>query len=218
MTFFDDPLAFFVALPALAVPAFVFAAAFLEYVVPPVPGDSCMLVGFFLAAQGATDPVTVVLAAVLGCLAGGAVAFRLGERYGDAVLRRVVWKRQITALARFRALATRRGESILAVNRFLPVVRSVMLYGAGAFGLDYRKSMAWNAASAVAFVGFLFGAGWATAGSWNEIRGRFADLNRVAGIAALAMAAIWIAWTLWRSAQLRAEAPQTEAAESATQS
>jgi membrane protein DedA with SNARE-associated domain len=93
----------------------------------------------------------------------------------------------------------------LAVNRFLPVVRSVMLYGAGAFGLDFRKSMAWNALSAVAFVSFLFGVGWATAGSWNEIRGRFVDLNRVAGVTAVVVVALWLAWTLWRSAQARAE-------------
>lgn len=212
MTLFDDPMAYFVALPALAVPAFVFAAAFLEYVVPPVPGDSCMLVGFFLAAQGAADPASVVVAAVAGCLAGGAVAFHLGARYGEAVLRKVVWRRQLAATARFRALATRRGESILAVNRFLPVVRSVMLYGAGAFGLDFKKSMAWNAASAAAFVVFLFGAGWATAGSWNEIRGRFVELNRAAGVAALVLAAVWVAWTLYRAAQVRAEAQSAESA------
>lgn len=209
MTLFDDPLAFFVALPALAVPAFVFASAFLEYVVPPFPGDSCMLVGFFLAAQGATDPALVFGAAILGCLAGGVVAFRLGARYGDAVLRRVVWRRQRATLVRFRALAMRRGESILAVNRFLPVVRSVMLYGAGAFGLDEKKSMAWNAVSALGFVSFLFGAGWATAGSWNEIRERFVELNRAAGVVAVAIAVAWLAWTLWRSAQLRS-APQAE--------
>ena len=216
MTLFDDPLAFFVALPALAVPAFVFAAAFLEYVVPPVPGDSCMLVGFFLAAQGAADPATVFGAAVLGCVVGGAVAFQLGSRYGDAVLQRVVWRRQRATLARFRELAGRRGEGILLVNRFLPVVRSVMLYGAGAFGLDRKKSMAWNAASAIAYASFLFGAGWATAGSWNEIRGRFAELNRAAGVAAVVVAALWIGWTLWRSAQVRA-AHQAQSAESLTQ-
>lgn len=209
MTLFDDPLAFFVALPALAVPAFVFAAAFLEYVVPPFPGDSCMLVGFFLAAQGATDPTLVFGAAILGCLAGGSVAFRLGARYGDAVLRRVVWKRQRATLARFRSLATRRGESILAVNRFLPVVRSVMLYGAGAFGLGEKKSMGWNAVSAFAFVSFLFGAGWATAGSWNEIRERFVELNRAAGVVAVVLVAAWLAWTVWRSAQMRRTAEST---------
>ncbi|MDA8017531.1 MAG: VTT domain-containing protein [Thermoanaerobaculia bacterium] len=215
MTLFDDPLAFFVAWPALAVPAFVFFSAFLEYVVPPVPGDSCMLVGFFLAAQGACDPIVVFAAAFLGCLAGGAVSFRLGARYGDAVLQRVVWRRQRLAMSRFRALATQRGEAILAVNRFLPVVRSIMLYGAGAFGLDFKKSMAWNAASALAFVSLLFGAGWATAGSWNEIRERFSDMNRLAGGAALAAGLFWLAWMVWRSAQVRAA---TRSAESVTQS
>lgn len=201
MTLFDDPLAFFVALPVFAIPACVFLAAMLEYVVPPFPGDSCLLVGFFLAAQGLTAVTTVFAAAVLGSLVGGAMAFRLGERYGDAVLRRVTWRRQRASAARFRDMAARRGERILLVNRFLPVVRSIMLYGAGAFGLDFRRSMAWNAASAVAFVTFLLGAGWATAGSWNEIRGQFADLNRVAGVAALAIAGIWVLWALWRSSR-----------------
>lgn len=204
MALFDDPMAYFAALPALAIPTFVFLAAVLEYVVPPVPGDSCMLVGFFLAAQGATDPRTVFAAALVGCLVGAAIAFGLGRRYGEAIMRCVVWRRTLAATARFRALAARRGESVLAVNRFLPVVRSVMLYGAGAFGLDFRKSMAWNAASATAFVSFLFAIGWATAGSWNEIRGRFVELNRVAGVAAVVLAALWVAWTLWRAAHQRA--------------
>lgn len=199
MAFLDDPLPFFLALPAVAVPAFVFAAAFFEYVTPPVPGDSCLLVGFFLAGQGVASPWEVFVAAVLGSVLGGWAAYRLGGRYGDAVLRRVRIRSSGRAEARFRQMVANRGERVLAINRFLPVVRGVMLYGAGALGLRFRRVMAYNAASATAFVALLCGVGLVTAGSWAEIQAVFGDLRRAAGAAAFLAVVGWLGWSFRRS-------------------
>src|SRR5215510_785873 len=118
----EDPVAAALLLPPLVLPLFVFVSAFLEYVVPPFWGDTFMLVGFFLAAQGVAPPVVIFAMALLGSILGAAVAFRLGERFGFAVLHRLpLFSRR--SEERVERLFRRFGEPLLAANRFVPLVR-----------------------------------------------------------------------------------------------
>ena len=198
----DDPVTAVAALPALALllPLFVLLSGLLEYVVPPYWGDMFMLLGFFLAGQPAIDvPAwTVFVAAWAGSSLGAAIAFGLGSRFGLRVMRRVVPWRPSGARARIRALLVRYGERFLVVNRFVPILRGLMLYGAGAVRLRFAESMAYTAVSNFAWVALLMGTGLLTAGSWDEILASFRHTYQVLGAAFGAGVLAWLAWILWR--------------------
>ncbi len=94
MTWLDDPIAAALALPPLVLVLFVFASALLEYVFPPYWGDTFVLLGFFLAGQGAAPPAMIFAAAAAGSVAGSIAAYQIGRRYGLAITRRISPRRR----------------------------------------------------------------------------------------------------------------------------
>ncbi len=199
MSLFDDPVAAAIALPPLLLGLFVFGSALIEYLFPPYWGDTFVLLGFFLAGQGALPPAAVFAAALAGSVLGSIAAYQLGRRYGMAVTRRLIPRnRRHADHRRLRSLFRRFGEKLLLVNRFLPVVRGVMLYGAGAVKLPVRPVVFYCTLSNLAFISLLMWAGLWTADSWPEIQTVFRESNRWLGGAALVAAGAWLALTLWR--------------------
>ncbi len=199
MLWLDDPIAAALALPPLALPLLVFGSALLEYVFPPWWGDSLVLMGFFLAAQGAASPPLLFAAAIAGSALGAAAAYGLGRRYGLALVRLAFRRRSRSrSRRRTRDLFRRFGEPVLLVNRFLPVVRGGMLYGAGALGLRFWRSFVYANVSNLAFLTLLMWIGFLTAGSWEETLAAARHYNRLLGLAILAAAGAWILAALVR--------------------
>ena len=193
MTSLEDILAFALSLSPAAVLALVFVSAWLEFVVPPYFGDSIMLFGFFLAGQGAVPAVEVFFAAVFGSVLGSILAFWLGQRYGGAALHELSkWRRGKGPPASLQHLLQHHGESILLVNRFLPILRNFMIYGAGAMRLRFVPSMVANALSVLGFVSFLMALGLMAAGSFEELRDSFRQLFGWGGALVFAAVAAWL--------------------------
>jgi membrane protein DedA with SNARE-associated domain len=111
--------------------------AWFEYVFPPSPGDSAMLLACFLAGAGSLPRVGTYAACLLGSVAGAMTAYALGARLGRSYFfLRSEWA--AGELARFERGLARFGPRLLAVNRFLPGVRGVFLYGAGIGRLPWK--------------------------------------------------------------------------------
>lgn len=204
MSFVDDPLALVATLPPLVLPLIVFASSVVEYVFPPFWGDTFILLGFFLAGQGVVGWPAIFVAAVAGGLAGSATAYALGRRYGLRAARYFASRgRRSRSRARLDRLFVRFGERVLLFNRFLPVVRGLLLYGAGAMRLRPRPALIYTALGNVAWVALLMAVGVLTGGTWEQIQETFRQYSRVAGVAAFAVATAWLSWLLWRRARLR---------------
>lgn len=198
MPWLEDPVTAAMALPPLAVLLLVFGSAFLEYVFPPWWGDSLVLLGFFLAAQGTASLPLVFAAAVAGSALGGVAAYGLGRRYGLALLRFLVRRRRSQSRRRTRELFQRFGERVLLVNRFLPVVRGAMLYGAGAMKLRFWPALLYTNVSNLALMAFLMWLALLTAGSWEELQTAARHYNQLLGLAVAAGVGVWIVAALAR--------------------
>ena len=70
----------------------LFAAAMLEYMLPPVPGDSIVLAGSLLVVAGAWPFWIVLAVAVAGGFAGSVVHYLLGRLGGERVH---LWMRRL---------------------------------------------------------------------------------------------------------------------------
>ncbi len=199
MSWLQDPTALVADWPLMALPFMVALAAFLKYVVPPFPGDSLMLLGFFLSARGGSPQWTIVAGACCGGLVGAAVAFYLGRRLGTPVLLRIEERTTKVPVEKMRKIFCTFGEKALLLNRFLPVLRSFMLYAAGASGLKAGPALFWSAWSNLIFALVLTLIGHNVSASWPEIVALFQQVGRGAGYAAVGLLALGLAArALWR--------------------
>ena len=143
--------------------------AWLEYVFPPVPGDSTMLLACFLAGAGSLPLTATVFACFAGSALGALTAYAIGARLGRSYFfLRSEWARE--ELARFERGLQRFGPKLLAVNRFLPGIRAVFLYGAGIGRLPLRPVLVYSTISNALWVAFIAWAGSALGSSWEEVQ------------------------------------------------
>ncbi|OLE65544.1 MAG: hypothetical protein DMF52_05155 [Acidobacteria bacterium] len=147
----------------------VFLLAWLEYVFPPVPGDSTMLFGFFLAGAGALPLAAVTAAAMSGSVLGALTAYSVGARLGRSYFfLRSAWARD--ELARVEGWFGRFGPRLLTINRFIPGVRGFFLYAAGIGRVSPRPVLLYSTASNALWVGLLAWGGTSLGTTWDDVR------------------------------------------------
>jgi len=145
-------------------------AAALEYVLPPLPGDTITLFGVFLSGSAGYSPVLVYLAIDAGSVAGGLLAYAAGRAIDpDAPPRWLAGRRTRMALTEVRLRFARHGAMYLAINRFVPALRAFFFVGAGLARIPVSRVALWGAVSASLWNALLFGVGWALGGSWQRL-------------------------------------------------
>jgi membrane protein DedA with SNARE-associated domain len=195
--------AFLDRLASMPVPALYTALAVvaaLENIFPPVPADTVVAFGSFLAARGQGTALGVFLTTWAGNVGGAMLIYALGRRYGAEPLeRRLLGERAADAESRLRALYGRYGIMALFVSRFLPAVRAVVPPLAGALRIPAgRSALAMGAASAIwygaiSYLAFRIGA------DWERLSGTVVRFGRASGVAALALVALAVgAWIVVR--------------------
>ena len=180
----------------------VLLLAWLEYVFPPVPGDSTMLFACFLAGTGALPLPAVVSVCLLGSVAGALSAYTFGARLGRSYFfLRSEWARH--ELERVEVGFRKYGARLLAINRFLPGVRGLFLYAAGIGRLGWRPVLIYSTLSNLCWVALIAWAGTALGTSWAEVQIHFR--RYVWGIA-IGMT-IYVVVTIVRARRRRARNP-----------
>jgi membrane protein DedA with SNARE-associated domain len=167
-------------------------AAALEYVVPPLPGDTITLFGIVLGGRAGYSPWLVYLAIDVGAVAGGLVAYALGRAIDpDAPPRWLAGRRTRAALAEVRSRFAKHGATYLALNRFVPALRAFFFVGAGLARIPVSRVALWGAVSASLWNALLFGVGWAVGGSWQRLAGLASTYAWLAfGVAAVVVVAL----------------------------
>lgn len=211
MSWLDDPTAWMMGVPPLALILLVFFSAAVEYVFPPFPGDMAVLLGFFLAGQGAAPPEQVYAAVVVGGILGCWGALLLGECYGVRLIEWVFrWRfsifRRKPLIRRERLLEIfeRFDERVLVINRFVPFVRNFAVYGAGALKLRIGLSLFYCAISHMAFMAMMLWIGLLTAGSWDQILANARHYNLLVGALVVAIVSLWLVLGIRRVSQSKA--------------
>jgi membrane protein DedA with SNARE-associated domain len=152
----------------------IFLSAFIENVIPPIPGDTVVLIGAYLVTIKRLNFVGVYLATTLGSVIGFATMYLVGKYAGVAFLASRQGKRFFKEkyLEKARHWFDRWGYGVILANRFLAGTRSVISIFAGIFHLRFSvvvslaliSSMVWNAL--LISGGVLLGRNWALVGKW----------------------------------------------------
>lgn len=128
-------------MPPAIIYVVIAAGAALENIFPPVPADTFVLLGAFLAEAGAASLWLVFLSTWLANVASAMVVYALAFRFGDGFFATTAghWllkPRQLQQIGRFYA---RWGTATIFVSRFLPAFRSLVPVFAGVTRMPLRR-------------------------------------------------------------------------------
>jgi membrane protein DedA with SNARE-associated domain len=152
----------------------VAAFAFLEtgaFVGLVAPGETAIVLGGVVAAEGGVDLPVILLVAWVGAALGDLASFLLGQRLGRRFLIARGPRLGVTAarLERVEGFFDRHGAKAILIGRFVGIVRAVAPFLAGASGMRLRAFLPWSLlgtalwASTFTLVGYAFHASFASA-------------------------------------------------------
>ena len=152
----------------------VAALAFLEtgaFVGLIAPGETAIVLGGVVAAQGGVDLPVILLVAWIGAALGDLASFLLGQRLGRRFLIARGPRLGVTAarLERVESFFDRHGAKAILIGRFVGIVRAVAPFLAGASDMRLRAFLPWSLlgtaawASTFTLVGYAFHRSFASA-------------------------------------------------------
>jgi len=152
----------------------VAALAFLEtgaFVGLIAPGETAIVLGGVVAAQGGVDLPVILLVAWLAAALGDLASFLLGQRLGRRFLVTRGPRLGVTAdrLERVEGFFDRHGPKAILIGRFIGIVRAVAPFLAGSSGMRLRTFLPWSLlgtavwATTFTLVGYIFHRSFASA-------------------------------------------------------
>jgi membrane protein DedA with SNARE-associated domain len=147
-------------IPPLAIYGVLFLSCILESFFPPWPTDVVVLYAGFLAGRGQLERGLVLAVAIVGTQIGVMAIFWLARRWGPALLSgrlgRVLYADRLGQLERWFA---RYGAPAVAVSRFFPGVRALVMPAAGLAQFSAWKVLWWAGLSVVVWNTLVVGLG-----------------------------------------------------------
>ncbi len=189
-------LTWLASLPTWALYSSLALIAAAENIFPPIPADTVVGVGSFLAARGSGSLIVVATCIWAGNLLGAIGMYFVGRRHGsNALMKRLGGA---DAEARVAKLYKSYGVWALFVSRFLPGVRAVVPPFAGALKVPLRQVLPAMAVAsaiwygAIAWLGFRFGQ------NLDELEKLIGNATRTSGMVAIAIVLVTAGFIWWR--------------------
>jgi len=149
---------------------FLFASAIIENLFPPIPGDTITAFGAFLAGIGKLDFLMVIIITTIGSTIGFMLLFYAGVLFekgffsktkikffaGENIKKAEVWFNKY-------------GYFVVAMNRFLPGIRSVISITAGISRLNPLKVFILSILSAACWNFLWIYAGYSLGNNWEKV-------------------------------------------------
>lgn len=200
----DQLLSWVAALPESSIYVALAVLAGLENIFPPIPADTVIVVGAFLAARGLLDWRLVFLSTWLGTAVVATAVYFVARAYGRPFFqgrlgRRLLSPRHIAAIER---LYRRHGSLGILVTRVLPVWRAVVPPFAGLAHLNAWRTLPPLYIGSALWYGMLTFVVYRLGTTLEEAIRLIGGVNRGLGAAALLLAVLGaVVW--WRSRRRR---------------
>ena len=195
----EDVLAWLSGLPPAALYAALAVVSAAENIFPPLPADTVVAFGAFLAARGQATLAGAFLATWFGNVAGALLVYMLGRRYGAQFAHR--WMSRFGGVAneaRLQSMYARRGILALFLSRFIPGLRALVPPFAGALRVPpLRATLAIAVASAI-WYGIVTVIAYRVGSDWATLQARLREAGATAALLAGALVILAVAWYLIR--------------------
>jgi membrane protein DedA with SNARE-associated domain len=192
-------VAFLRGLPPVGLYLAIWAVAYLENVLPPIPGDVVVVFGGYLAGLGMLNPWGLWFGAVVASTLGFMTMYRIGYRLGPALFSR----RRFLFLSNRHLRAARRwliryGLIAVVVNRFLSGTRSVISLVAGLAHMPLGPVTIAAALSTSLWTGLLIALGYWLGDRWQEVSQYLSRYSQLLLLVLVAGVSLYVALRLLR--------------------
>jgi membrane protein DedA with SNARE-associated domain len=186
------PLA--VLYPVLAIVAAV------ENVFPPIPADTVVALGSWLAARGNGSALGAFLATWLGNVGGAAAMYYVGRTHGEGWMRKRFPKLMNEgAEKRIEAMYGKYGIAALVVSRLVPGVRAVVPPFAGALKIPAGRAIGAMAVASGIWYGIISYVAFHAGSDWDGIVAVVKKSGTMVALGATALLAIGVGvWYVMR--------------------
>ena len=175
---------------------FLGVSAFLENLIPPVPGDVVVIFSAYLVGRGVLEWIPVYVSTCIGGTVGFSVMFALGARHGTRILQSRLRIASAKNLERATRWLDRYGPWLVLANRFLSGIRSVIALSAGMGGMGWKPVIGLGLVSMGAWNGLLIYAGLLVGNNWEQAVALVGNYNRTV-LAGIATVVALILFRLW---------------------
>jgi len=161
-------------LPVVSIYAVFFMIAYIENVVPPIPGDVLVAFGGYLAAEGIIDLFPVLALTTVASVIGFMTMYWLGSHWGFQIKEKKdrFWMARFISLKyinRAQDWMRRWGQGVILANRFLAGTRSVISLTAGISHTKISYTIINSTLSSLIWNSILLAFGWIVRKNWQVI-------------------------------------------------
>jgi membrane protein DedA with SNARE-associated domain len=188
--FVQETVQFINTLPPSSIYLVFFLVAYVENIVPPIPGDVLVAFGGYLAAESVIGLVPVLLLTTVASVIGFMSMYWIGSRWGMLIQekKKQFWLLRFIPLKyinKVRAWMRRWGMGVVLANRFLAGTRSVISLTAGLSHTRIGSTIFYSTVSSLLWNSILLGFGWIVHENWQLIGKYLSIYGRIilAGIA-----------------------------------
>lgn len=172
--FVQEAVQFINTLPPLSIYLVFFIVAYVENVVPPIPGDVLVAFGGYLAAESVIGLVPLLVLTTIASVIGFMSMYWIGSRWGTLIKKKKkqFWLLRFIPLKYINKVRTwmqRWGMGVVLANRFLAGTRSVISITAGLSHTQVSSTIVFSTISSLLWNGILLGFGWIVHENWRLI-------------------------------------------------
>jgi membrane protein DedA with SNARE-associated domain len=117
----------------------------------PMPEDLILMWGGIAAQELGHSVVPMIVNGLVGIIVGDSMIYWMGRRYGISIAEKTFLRRVFTPerLTRVDEMFKRHGQKVIVAARFIPGVRSVAFFSAGAMGVPFWKFLLFDGLAAL---------------------------------------------------------------------
>jgi membrane protein DedA with SNARE-associated domain len=195
-----DALHFLESLPPGPLYGLIAALAAIENVLPPVPADTAVALGAFLAGRDIMDPWLVFAITWTANVGSGAVVYALARRHGRGVFQGILGRRLLSdaTIAHIEEQYRRHGPWGIFLSRLLPVWRGLVMPFAGIARVPARRALVPLALASGCYYGALIFLIATLGTNLEDVLRLLGRVNAVLAVFAVGLLFAAVLWTLRR--------------------
>lgn len=161
-------------LPPVSIYGVFFLVAYIENIIPPIPGDVLVAFGGYLAAEQVIDVTPILLITTIASVFGFMTMYWLGRHWGTKIQEQGdrFWMMRFISLRyidKVRRWMQRWGQGVVLANRFLAGTRSVISLTSGISHTKITPTIISSTISSILWNSILLGSGWIVHQNWQVI-------------------------------------------------
>lgn len=189
----DSFIQYILSWPSWYLSLFIFLISLLEYIFPPFPSDTILLFGGYLGSKNAISLYALYISSSLGSFTGSYTVYLISLKLGYTYFKKKKIKfLESDGIKLFEKWYKIYGSKVIAINRFIPIIRPFTFIAAGIFNISPISVGIYSFISIIIWNTLLILIGWKIGLEWEDAKILIGNYSKLVGILFIAIICIYI--------------------------